>query len=54
MMRRGILTLTRALPPSRRSECVIAFSEIAADGFACPDILGLAAATAAQQYMVGK
>jgi hypothetical protein len=34
MMRRGILTLARVSPPSRRSEFVMAFLEIAVGGFA--------------------
>jgi len=39
MLRRGILK-ARVSPPSRRSRCVIALSEMAIGGLAHPDILG--------------
>jgi hypothetical protein len=47
MMRRGILTLARVSPPSRRSEFVITFLELRLAASLPPDVLALAAPTAA-------
>ena len=47
MLRRGIPTMARVSPPPRRSEPLIALSDILAGGFALREILRLVATAAA-------
>jgi hypothetical protein len=53
MARRRISTQAVVLPPSRQSETIVVPSEMAADGFARPDLPGRAA-TAAAHTMNGE